>query len=131
MEVLPFLEERRAVQGEQTICENGFGAGFVAHQLVSQIRRQRPAAVGAARTEALAALRAAFEREHARKDLALHRLDLALDGSAVMEILGCGPGPEVGRALRFLTERVIEDPALNTRERLRELLLAREPGSGG
>jgi tRNA nucleotidyltransferase (CCA-adding enzyme) len=83
---------------------------------------------GAARREALVGLRAAFEREHARKDLALHRLDLALDGSAVMEILGCAPGPEVGHALRFLTERVLEDPALNTRERLRALLLERGPG---
>jgi tRNA nucleotidyltransferase (CCA-adding enzyme) len=81
--------------------------------------------------ESLAALRAAFEREHARKDLALHRLDLALDGSAVMAILGCRPGPAVGRALRFLTERVLEDPALNTPDRLRELLLERRPGSDG
>jgi tRNA nucleotidyltransferase (CCA-adding enzyme) len=88
-------------------------------------------AQGAPAPEALAALRAAFEREHARKDLALHRMDLALDGSAVMQILGCRPGPAVGRALRFLTERVLEDPALNTPERLRELLRSRGPGSEG
>jgi len=71
----------------------------------------------------LARLRAGFDRERGRQDLALHRLDLALDGRAVMEILGCPPGPEVGRALRALTERVLEDPTLNTAERLRETLL--------
>jgi tRNA nucleotidyltransferase (CCA-adding enzyme) len=36
--------------------------------------------------------------------------------------LGCGPGPEVGRALRFLTLQVLEDPARNRPETLRELL---------
>jgi tRNA nucleotidyltransferase (CCA-adding enzyme) len=79
--------------------------------------------------EALAALRAAFARQREQHDLALHRFDLALDGRAVMEILACPPGPEVGRALRRLTERVIEDPSLNTPERLREILLreGREP----
>jgi tRNA nucleotidyltransferase (CCA-adding enzyme) len=80
--------------------------------------------------ERLAALRAAFDRERGRQHLALHRMDLALDGRAVMEILDCRPGPEVGRALRWLTERVLEEPARNTPERLRELLLERTPGSG-
>jgi hypothetical protein len=44
-----------------------------------------------------------------------------------MRILGCRPGPAVGHALRFLTERVIEDPACNTPERLRGLLAAWTP----
>jgi tRNA nucleotidyltransferase (CCA-adding enzyme) len=39
--------------------------------------------------------------------------DLALDGRAVMAILGAGPGPHVGEALRHLLERVLEDPSLN------------------
>ena len=47
---------------------------------------------------------------------------LALDGRAVMEILGIGPGPQVGRALRYLTERVREDPRHNTEAALRALL---------
>ncbi len=39
--------------------------------------------------------------------------DLALDGRAVMKILGEGPGPQVGEALRHLLDRVLDDPALN------------------
>ncbi len=84
----------------------------------------------AADRERLAALRDAFVRLRERRDLALHRLDLALRGAAVMEILACPPGPEVGSALRFLTERVVEDPSLNTPERLRELLLEWQRAKG-
>lgn len=40
-------------------------------------------------------------------------LDLALDGRAVMALLGAGPGPHVGEALRHLLDRVLEDPSLN------------------
>jgi tRNA nucleotidyltransferase (CCA-adding enzyme) len=39
--------------------------------------------------------------------------DLALDGRAAMQVLGVGPGPHVGEALRHLLDRVLEDPALN------------------
>ena len=41
-----------------------------------------------------------------------------------MEILRCGPGPEVGRALRHLAKAVAADPACNSAEALRERLLA-------
>ncbi len=62
--------------------------------------------------------------------LALERRDLALDGAAVMEILGVPPGPRVGRALRRLMEAVLEDPSLNTPDGLRARLAswAREDG---
>ncbi len=46
--------------------------------------------------------------------------DLALDGRGVMDILGVGPGPHVGEALRHLLDQVLTDPALNERERLAE-----------
>jgi hypothetical protein len=39
-----------------------------------------------------------------------------------MRALGIGPGPEVGRALHALLDRVLEDPGLNERERLLALL---------
>jgi tRNA nucleotidyltransferase (CCA-adding enzyme) len=71
----------------------------------------------------VAALERAIERVQAAGTLALHRLDLALDGRAVMQALGCRPGRTVGAALRYLTERVLEDPARNTPEALRALLL--------
>lgn len=44
--------------------------------------------------------------------------ELALDGRAVMRILGTGPGPHVGEALRHLLERVLTAPDENTEERL-------------
>jgi len=56
--------------------------------------------------------------------------DLAITGEDVMRALGIAPGPEVGRVLEALIERVIADPSLNSRERLLEELRAlRESGS--
>ena len=69
-----------------------------------------------------AARRAAVARELDAESRALGREDLALDGREVMEVLGCGPGREIGEALRYLTELVLEDPALNDPETLRARL---------
>lgn len=44
--------------------------------------------------------------------------ELAIDGRGVMEVLGAGPGAHVGEALRHLLDRVLEDPARNTRAEL-------------
>jgi tRNA nucleotidyltransferase/poly(A) polymerase len=43
--------------------------------------------------------------------------DLAIDGSDLMT-LGLAEGPRIGEVLATLLARVVEDPALNTRERL-------------
>jgi tRNA nucleotidyltransferase (CCA-adding enzyme) len=51
--------------------------------------------------------------------------DLALNGAEIMKVLGVGPSPAVGEATRFLLDRVLERPDLNTPERLRELLRTR------
>lgn len=53
------------------------------------------------------------ERELAREP-ALSVGELALDGLALMEIIGEGAGTWVGEALRHLLERVLADPGLNT-----------------
>jgi len=90
--------------------------------------RDITAAAARARLEAL---EAGLSRVRAAGTLALHRFDLALDGEAVMQALGCGPGRVVGAALRFLTERVLEDPACNTPEHLRALLAEWEPPKSG
>jgi len=95
---------------------------------------RRPEYVGVVRAE-LRVLRAGLARVRAAGQIVLQRLDLAVDGRFVMEVLGCGPGPQVGRALRFLTDCVLEDPARNTADVLRRLLLdwsrgATLPGSG-
>jgi tRNA nucleotidyltransferase (CCA-adding enzyme) len=52
-----------------------------------------------------------------------HARDLALNGQSIMEILGIGPGPEVGKAQHFLMEKVTDHPELNTEEALTRLLL--------
>ncbi len=42
--------------------------------------------------------------------------DLAIDGRKVMEILGVPQGPEVGKALRRLLDKVMDQPELNSEE---------------
>lgn len=59
-------------------------------------------------------VRAVLRQEHA-----LRRGDLAIDGRDVIA-LGVEPGPAVGEILEALLQRVVEDPALNTRDRLIE-----------
>ena len=87
------------------------------------------ARVSAVELGRIAELEAAFERVRRAGKLALQRHDLAIDGERVIRILGCKPGPVVGRALRYLTDRVVEDPTCNTPEALSALLEAwAEPG---
>jgi tRNA nucleotidyltransferase/poly(A) polymerase len=76
----------------------------------------------AAVRERLGALRVALERLERAGVLPDGRPRLSVGGREVMEWLGTGPGPRVGRALRFLTERVLEDPSINRPAALRELL---------
>lgn len=47
--------------------------------------------------------------------------DLKIDGNDLIAVLGMKPGPEIGRVLNALFERVLDDPALNDREKLLEL----------
>lgn len=63
-------------------------------------------------------------REIRRRGDALTRSDLAVSGSD-LEALGAS-GPRIGQMLAELLERVLEDPALNTKDRL--LDLARKMG---
>ena len=48
----------------------------------------------------------------------LDRSALAVDGSDLMAELGLPPGPELGRLLDSLFERVVDKPSLNERDRL-------------
>jgi poly(A) polymerase/tRNA nucleotidyltransferase (CCA-adding enzyme) len=56
-------------------------------------------------------------------ELVLDRSKLEIDGTDLIEELGLRQGPQLGRILDELLERVIVDPALNDRATL--LLLAR------
>lgn len=86
-----------------------------------------PSSGGTIARERVDAIAAGLDRLRSAGALALHRLDLALDGAGVMEALGVGPGRHVGEALRYLTERVLEDPSRNTPEGLRALLVGWQP----
>jgi tRNA nucleotidyltransferase (CCA-adding enzyme) len=65
----------------------------------------------------------------AAEDAALQVKDLAIDGKDVMRILAIAPGRRIGQILERLLERVLDDPALNTREKLEELVRAELPAS--
>ena len=52
---------------------------------------------------------------------ALTTQDLAIGGNDIIPLLEGGAGPAVGKILRALLERVIDDPSLNTRDKLMPL----------
>lgn len=87
-------------------------------------------ALGAAEAKASgdSALQSACEqstrRAHAMLDarVPLAVGELALDGKAVMAVLGAGQGPKVGEALRYLLSEVLQDPSANDPATLRNLL---------
>jgi tRNA nucleotidyltransferase (CCA-adding enzyme) len=58
----------------------------------------------------------------ATEDAALRVTDLAIDGRDVMRVLGIPPGRQIREILERLLDRVLDDPSLNTRERLESLL---------
>jgi poly(A) polymerase/tRNA nucleotidyltransferase (CCA-adding enzyme) len=50
--------------------------------------------------------------------------DLKVDGNDIMKELDIPPGPRVGQILNALFERVLDEPQLNSREKLIELAKA-------
>ncbi|MCP4116633.1 MAG: CCA tRNA nucleotidyltransferase [Desulfobacteraceae bacterium] len=54
--------------------------------------------------------------------------DLAVSGKDVMALLNIPQGPAVGRVMNRLFDRVLDDPALNTRVELEALVLSLGPG---
>ena len=60
-----------------------------------------------------------IERIRAEEDLAAVRPDL--DGNAIMELLGLKPGPDVGRAWRYLKELRLDRGPLSREEAEAEL----------
>jgi len=78
------------------------------------------------RMYALEALWQRVEKEIAAAN-AFSLRDLKIDGNDIMRELGIPPGPSVGQILNALFERVLDEPALNTREKLIELAKAMRP----
>jgi len=58
-----------------------------------------------------------------RKISILNVSDLAIDGKKIMKILDFKQGPSVGNAMKMLHEIVIDNPELNTEEKLTEILI--------
>jgi tRNA nucleotidyltransferase/poly(A) polymerase len=88
------------------------------------LRRAELATAGAGERERFETFAARLAAVRESGDLALQRQDLALDGAAVMRLLGVPPGPLVGEALRHLADCVVDDPACNTEEALSARLRA-------
>jgi poly(A) polymerase/tRNA nucleotidyltransferase (CCA-adding enzyme) len=61
-------------------------------------------------------------QEEIERSTAFSPSDLEVDGTDVMRELGIPPGPEVGRVIGVLFEKVLDDPELNTRDRLLALI---------
>jgi putative nucleotidyltransferase with HDIG domain len=79
-----------------------------------------------ARSPRMYALEALWQRvqEQIAAANAFSPRDLVVDGNDIMRELDIPAGPEVGRILNALFERVLDEPALNTREKLIELAKA-------
>jgi tRNA nucleotidyltransferase (CCA-adding enzyme) len=56
--------------------------------------------------------------------------DLDISGTDIIELLDLESGPEVGRIKEVLFERVLEDPSLNTRPLLEQLICSLKTGNG-
>mgnify|MGYP006291171535 FL=1 len=58
------------------------------------------------------------------RQTAFHPDGLDITGREIMDITGLAPGPDVGRIKQQLFEQVLDDPGLNTRERLVQMVAA-------
>lgn len=63
-----------------------------------------------------------FRTEANRKDPANQFSDLKVNGIDVMEITGLRPGKEVGEILKKLLDLVIDDPEINNKEKLTQII---------
>jgi tRNA nucleotidyltransferase/poly(A) polymerase len=56
-------------------------------------------------------------------------LDLAIDGSKVMQVTGLSPGPEIGRILERLSEDLMDHPEWNTPKKLVAMVKKMSPAA--
>jgi tRNA nucleotidyltransferase/poly(A) polymerase len=61
-------------------------------------------------------------RHEMARQTAFHPDDLAVSGKDIMTLRHIAPGPEVGRIKQALFEKVLDDPSLNTRENLVQMV---------
>ncbi len=92
------------------------------------LREAELTATPATHPDAATQQRSALEALRDRIDRVTRAGPLDIDGATIMTTLQCPPGPAVGAALDYLTNCVLQDPALNTRNALITLLV--EKGDG-
>ncbi len=113
------------------VCYEDSWSDAAVRRFIKRVGLDRvPALLALARADVLAKGRevgeelAALERLQARVDSAVDQgaafgvRDLAIGGKDVMKRLGVPPGPIIGDVLEKLLGRVLDDPALNERDRL-------------
>ena len=59
-----------------------------------------------------------------KEENALNVIDLKIDGKDIMKALKIKPGPKVGKILNELLEAVLDDPKINSKAKLLELVRA-------
>ncbi|MBI5527086.1 MAG: CCA tRNA nucleotidyltransferase [Deltaproteobacteria bacterium] len=91
---------------------------------ILELQRADIIAHGVGKKAALARLEMLARRIEvlSRKTMALKTTDLAVNGNNVMRALRIGPGPRVGAVLSGLLDRVMDNPSLNTRKALLDLI---------
>ena len=53
--------------------------------------------------------------------------DLDISGKDIQDILNIAPGPRIGEVKKYLFEQVLEDPKLNTKDKLEKLIRELKP----
>ena len=68
-------------------------------------------------------LKKIYDAQSAHQHQKFTKSSLAINGNDIMALLDCAPGREIGLILDYLFERVLDDPSLNTVDKLKGLIL--------
>jgi len=68
-------------------------------------------------------LKKIYDAQTAHQHRKFTKNSLAINGNDIMALLDCAPGREIGSILDHLFERVLDDPSLNTVDKLKGLVL--------
>jgi len=99
----------------------------VSHQNFMRMRIADKAANRAKRpytpSEIKVRLKKIYDAQKAHQHQKFTKNSLAINGNDIMALLDCAPGREIGSILDHLFERVLDDPSLNTVDKLKKLVL--------
>ncbi|MFK5951634.1 MAG: CCA tRNA nucleotidyltransferase [Desulfobacterium sp.] len=102
-------------------------AHHVSHRNFMRMRIADKAANRAKRPYTISEIKARLKKIYDAQTAHQHRQfttsSLAINGNDIMAFLDCAPGRKIGSILDHLFERVLDDPSLNTVEKLKELTL--------